>query len=1314
MAVVQWTQQQVLNQLDSGQRWSGPGISFAFPAAPPALHSQGEAQGFRAANGAQQTAMRLAMQTWDDLVPQTLLAGRAGSSDLEFAFTTTGIGFARAYAPPLGSIWFNASYGDLASTSVGAYGFVRYVQEIGHALGLDPMGGRDNPWAPSAFQDSQVLSVMSHFGPRNSAPLYSPEVRQADWTDMSGRAWSPQTPMPNDVMAIQSVYGVSTTTRSEDTVYGFNSTVTGAIGAIHDFSRNPHPVLTIFDSGGTDTLDLSGWSSPSRIDLRAGAFSSANQMTSNIAIAQGTVIENAVGGSADDVLIGNDADNRLEGGTGNDVLIGGAGNDQLSPGGGDDLLEGGPGDDSALMSLRLADYVVTLDAAGVTLASSEGTVRAVSVERFVFADLARSLAELGQGDRTAPRLLSLSPADDAATVPADAPLVLRFDEPVKAGNGTLSLLDASGATLRSVPAGDVQVQFEGDTVRWVGGAALPVGDYSARVSPGALVDLAGNAFAGIAGSTAWNFRVAAPDSAAPQLLRLSPGDEDSGVAPGALLVLQFNEPVQRGSGDIVIRDGDGAVLRRIAIADASQVSLDGTRITVDPATDLPRAGSFSVTVDTGALRDAAGNVFSGLASASAWNFRTASAELVDDYPFATSTPGVLVPGAGAVSGSIETPDDADLFRIELVAGRSYVFTLQRTPDGLADPQLGLYGPGLGLVASDDDSAGGGNSRLSFTAPTSGSYYVAAADYGLGTGAYTLRAALQDTAPPLLQSLSPADDATAVAVGANLVLGFSEAVRAGAGSLRLFDAGGALLREIAARDAGQVGIAGAVVTVNPAFDLWPGTAYSVQVDADAFRDLAGLPFAGIAGSTVWNFGTAVAAGGDDFPLSAATTGVVVPGGLAVNGRIDFVDDGDLFRTELRAGVTYRIEMVGAPDSPVDPYLVLYGRVPGTELINFDDDSGALPQDALLHYTPGNGGTYHLAAFDDSQALGAYRVQISVPADDQLGSVATTGRLTVGGVVAGDIGVPTDADWFAVSLVGGQAYAFDLARSAGGLEDPYLVLYGSDGLARAWDDDNGGEFNARVNFTAPVSGTYYAGASDFGDGVGGYTLTAVQQNQVAGTAGADLLRGTTGADALSGRGGADELIGGAGNDLLDGGAGIDTAVYAGESARFDLLALGEGWIVRDVVGSEGIDNLLGIERLHFADRRLALDLDGHAGTTVKILGAVFGAAYLSEAGYVGIGLHLLDGGMDTPTLMRLALDARLGASPSDTAVVELLWSNLMGESPSPANRELYVGALRDGSFTQVGLATLAGDTTFNLVNIGFDELQLVGVPYTPPAA
>src|SRR5262249_55952790 len=112
------------------------------------------------------------------------------------------------------------------------------------------------------------------------------------------------------------------------------------------FTKNTNPILTIWDGGGTDTLDLSGFSGTQRIDLHAGTYSDVGgYMTNNVAIAFNVTIENAIGGSGNDTITGNDANNSLTGGQGNDVLFGDNGNDILSGGLGNDTLTGGAGAD---------------------------------------------------------------------------------------------------------------------------------------------------------------------------------------------------------------------------------------------------------------------------------------------------------------------------------------------------------------------------------------------------------------------------------------------------------------------------------------------------------------------------------------------------------------------------------------------------------------------------------------------------------------------------------------------------------------------------------------------------------------------------------------------------------------------------------------------------------------------------------------------------------------------------------------------------------------------------------------------------------
>lgn len=1317
-----WTLNEVLAQLDSGRKWSGSTITYAFPTSASGLFSQGEATGFRAVNAQQQTLMTLALATWDELIPQGFAPGTAGSTALEFGYTSTGIGYAHAYYPTNGSIYFNATEGSLVNTAVGEYGFQTFIHEIGHALGLNHMGdynGNGN-WSPSSFQDSVVLSVMSYFGPRNAAPNYSPEVAQADWVGDDQRIHSPQTPMVNDVMAIQAMYGVSTTTRAGNTTYGFNASASGPLLRIHDFSQNPYPVLTLFDSGGIDTLDLSGWSDPSRIDLTPGALSSGNEMTNNIGIAYSTTIENAIGGAGNDVISGNTASNRLVGNGGSDQLNGGDGDDLLEGGAGNDELDGGAGSDTAVFGSAFGSYTVTVTGNTVTLSSaSTGTDRVSGVERFQFADGVRTLADLSGGtaiDTQAPRVLTLSPADNSAAVAPGANLVVVFDEAVKPGTGTLSILNADGSLFRSIAAADAsQVSIQGATVTVDPAVTLAAGrGYSVTWTPGAFTDLAGNAHGGLAGNGSWNFTTATVDSSAPQALQLLPADDSRNVAPGANLVLQFNEPVRAGSGNLLIRS-DGQVLRSIAVGDASQVSISGSTVTVNPATDLPAGAAVFITVDAGAFRDDAGNPFAGLSAATSWNF-TVAAPTADDFPYDTGTRGSVVINGSATAGVIETGGDNDLFRVQLTAGQAYSFTLERAPSGLGDPYLTLWSAALARIAEDDDSGGAGNARIGFTPATSGTYYLGVSDYlSTGTGAYTLRGVTADTQAPTVVTRSPADDATGVAVDANLVLTLSEPVAAGNGVIRVLGASGAVLREIRADDSAAVRINGSVVTIDPGPNLPAGSAFSVTIDAGAFRDAAGNAFAGLTSPTAWNFNTVTLAASDDFPLSVDTPAVLTVNGGPRQGTINYVDDGDLFRVTLTAGVTYRFDLVSPGNSAVDPYLMLFGLKPEVELIGYNDDGSELSLDSLLYYTPSDSGEYYLAAYDYAEATGPYTLQAATVADDFLGATGTTGVLAVNGSArSGRIDAPSDVDLFAVTLTAGRQYTFELRSADGaGLDDPYLALLDAAGNMLASDDDTGIGLESLLTWTVATSGSYFVAAMDYDLGTGGYRVSGFERNVVTGGPADDSLTGSTARDTLDGGAGNDVLSGGRGDDILHGGTGIDTGRFAGTSGNYVLEHMEDGgWVVRDLgAQTEGRDLAYGVERLLFDDGPWALDIDGHAGLTARVLGAVFGAESVANEAYVGIGLQLLDGGMSEPALMQLALEARLGATAVTPAnVVNLLYSNLFGTLPDAATRQGFVDLINAGSFSMVSLGLAAAESEWNLENIGFAGLYEQGLAYT----
>ena len=190
--------------------------------------------------------------------------------------------------------------------------------------------------------------------------------------------------------------------------------------------------------------------------------------------------------------------------------------------------------------------------------------------------------------------------------------------------------------------------------------------------------------------------------------------------------------------------------------------------------------------------------------------------------------------------------------------------------------------------------------------------------------------------------------------------------------------------------------------------------------------------------------------------------------------------------------------------------------------------------------------------------------------------------------------------------------------------------------------------------------------------------------------------------------DTLKGETGNDYLDGGSGIDTAVYDKAHTQYTISASGSSHEIRDNSSGE-TDSLSNIERLTFSDASVALDLEGHAGTTAKIIGAVFGAETVSNKKFVGIGLQFLDEGSSVEEVVQLALNAKLGAGFSSLDEINLLYQNLVGITPSAAAQDHWESTISSGQYTHASLALFAADTSFNTNNIDLVGLAETGLGY-----
>ena len=192
---------------------------------------------------------------------------------------------------------------------------------------------------------------MSYIDPwTTSAKYYSSyPVTGTNWgISADGYYNRPTTPMILDIAAAQQLYGVATSGRSPaaTTCSGSTATSPRSIKAYFDFTVNTNPVITIWASGVNNTLDLSGWSNPAIINLNPGTFSSAHGLTNNIGIAEGAVIDKAIGGG------------------GNDNITGSSLNNTLTGKGGSDTINGNGGSDTAVYSGSKSQYQITLNGDG--------------------------------------------------------------------------------------------------------------------------------------------------------------------------------------------------------------------------------------------------------------------------------------------------------------------------------------------------------------------------------------------------------------------------------------------------------------------------------------------------------------------------------------------------------------------------------------------------------------------------------------------------------------------------------------------------------------------------------------------------------------------------------------------------------------------------------------------------------------------------------------------------------------------------------------------------------------------------------------
>ncbi|MCX7358046.1 MAG: FG-GAP-like repeat-containing protein [Alphaproteobacteria bacterium] len=532
---------------------------------------------------------------------------------------------------------------------------------------------------------------------------------------------------------------------------------------------------------------------------------------------------------------------------------------------------------------------------------------------------------------------------------------------------------------------------------------------------------------------------------------------------------------------------------------------------------------------------------------------TLGSDVIDD---GTTTNRTLVVDGPSQSSAIESSGDADWFRVELVAGQCYEFSLFGSGDfrPLTDPYLEVRDASGTLISIDDDGGDGTNALMHFTAPQTGVYYLSARAYALGEiGAYTISAATG----------APQDPLDTLDLGftfstSNIFVYFAT-------TGQNLGPEGPALRSFTAAE--QNAVMTALQTIADVTNL-TFTTTSTLSQADFILSLDTLDV-GVLGVTYTAVDSAYIVFSQGAPGWTATG--LAPGGLGFSVVIHEALHGlGLDHPHYDGGDNQVMQGVLSPFGSYG----LYGLNQQIFTIMSYNDGWVGPN-GLWPATPSN--NYGFSA--TPMALDIAFLQRLYGADANRNSGDTTYALSgsnpvnpyylsiwdTGGVdtIAADPNGAAYIDLRAATLQGNGAGGFP---SYGYAQNIYGGVTIANGVVI--ENATGGVGNDTLIGNAAAN---VLTGNDGNDTISG----AEGIDTLLGGAGDDVLDGGAGADALNGGGGADRLDGGAGADAMTGGLGNDR-YFVDDAGDTIVEAVGEGIDTVDsslasFTLSDGLDNL-----------------------------------------------------------------------------------------------------------------------------------------------
>ena len=433
------------------------------------------------------------------------------------------------------------------------------------------------------------------------------------------------------------------------------------------------------------------------------------------------------------------------------------------------------------------------------------------------------------------RITNYTPMNDTTDVPIDTSIILDFDFLIIPASGNIilsaegedeiiiSVIETSQITIRSrqaiITPSDVLSYYKTYTV------TIPAGAFENEINEVPTAD-----------PTIFSFTT--EDVPDPVIESFTPIDNATQVAIDTSIVLNFNIPITAVTPNDITITLTGEAPITIPIDDANQININGDIVTITPLDVLSFNKTYSVSIPAGAFQNA-----SSVPTANPTTFSFTTEPIVE--PIIES----FTPIDNATQIAINTSIVLN-FNTPITAITGNNITITSTGEApitipVDDTQVSISDRIVTITPSDVFSF---NKTYSISIPA-GAFQNANNAPTADPTAFSFTT--EPIVEPIIESFTPIDNATQIAVTTPIVLNFNTPITPVTGNITITANGEAPIT-IPVDDA-QVSISDRIVTITPSSALSFNQTYSISIPAGAFKNAASVP---TATATNFSFTTVV--------------------------------------------------------------------------------------------------------------------------------------------------------------------------------------------------------------------------------------------------------------------------------------------------------------------------------------------------------------------------------------------------------------------------------------------------------------------------